>query len=278
MKLLRHLLPKRLIKITRYSIYKTLDIKDTMMGTSEPMVPKRVVSLIIGGGDFKKIGKDFVKYFVKYGGLHQDDSVLEIGSGYGRMSVGLTSFLSSSGSYDGIEIIPEAVDWCNKEITSRYSNFKFHHADVINHYSNQNGSLEAQNYIFPFEDESFDFIVLTSVFTHMKPEHIDIYLSEIARVLKPKATCFTSYYLLDKFSIAQVKEKKSALLFKHKFDNFLSTSKNNPEETVAYDQDYIKTIYSKHKLQIKEPILYGSWSGRKQFLTYQDIIIASKNT
>lgn len=247
------------------------------MGTSEPMVPKRVVSLIIGGGDFKKIGKDFVKYFVEYGGLHQDDSVLEIGSGYGRMSVGLTSFLSSSGTYDGVEIIPEAIDWCKKEITSRYSNFKFHHADVINNYSYQNGSLEAQNYIFPFEDESFDFIILTSVFTHMKPEHIDLYLSEIARVLKQNATCFISYYLLDKFSISQVREKKSALLFKHKFDNFLSTSKNNPEETIAYEQDYIKKLYSKYKLHIEKPILYGSWSGRNQFLTYQDVIIASKS-
>lgn len=273
----RHLFPKRLTKAIRYIIYRVLDFKDTIMGSSEPMVPKRIVSLIIGGGDFKEIGKSFVGHFVKYGGLQKDDSVLEIGSGYGRMAVGLTSFLSSSGTYDGLEIMPEAVTWCSKEITSRYSNFRFHHADVKNEYSNSEGTLYAEKYKFPFKDECFNFVFLTSVFTHMKSDHIDSYLSEIDRVVKPNAKIFITYYLIDDFTTYRINEKKANLLFQHKFDNYYSTSKDNPEETIAYDIDYIKKLYLKYNFNIEEPIHYGSWSGRDQFLTYQDVIIASKN-
>lgn len=273
---IRHLFPKRFITVARYISYSLLDFYDQIKRRNEPMVPKRTVSLVIGGGDFKEIGKTFVEYFVKYGGLQSNDSVLEIGSGYGRMAVGLTSFLSSSGSYDGIEIIPDAIDWCSDEITSRYSNFKFHHADVKNDYSNTEGSLHAELYKFPFPDECFNFVILTSVFTHMKSTHIDSYLSEIYRVLKPNSKAFITWYLLDEFTTAQIKKKKSNLLFRHNFGNYYSTSKTNPEEGIAYDNNYIKKLYLKHNFEIQEPILYGSWSGRDQSLTYQDVIIASK--
>ena len=49
-----------------------------------------------------------------------------------------------------------------------------------------------------------------------------------------------------------------------------------PERAVAYDEGYVRELYLRLGLQIKEPIQYGSWSGRTRFLTGQDIVIACK--
>jgi hypothetical protein len=45
---------------------------------------------------------------------------------------------------------------------------------------------------------------------------------------------------------------------------------------VAFEENYIRTLYGKYGLRIMEPIHYGSWCGRRNFLSYQDIIVASK--
>ena len=59
------------------------------------------------------------------------------------------------------------VDWAQRTITARYPNFTFQNADIFNKWYNPGGAFAASEYRFPYDDESFDFIFLTSVFTHM---------------------------------------------------------------------------------------------------------------
>ncbi len=257
-------------------MYKTLDLYDSLLDRQEPMVPPRITSLIVGSGNFKKIGKQFLEYFIKDVALTKESRVLEIGAGYGRMAVGLSDYIVPPGRYDGIEIIPDAVEWCNREITSRYSHFHFHHADLENPYSNPKGSGNTEEYELPFEENTFDFVFLTSVFSHLKPNEINSYLYEINRVLKPNGCCFITYYLLDYYAIDQINKGKSSQPFKYLYDGYLTTSRNTHENTIAHPEEAIKKLYEESKLVIKQPILYGSWSGRTQYYSYQDVIIAHK--
>ena len=48
-----------------------------------------------------------------------------------------------------------------------------------------------------------------------------------------------------------------------------------PEDAVAFDEAYIRQIYAACGLEIVQ-IYYGSWCGRKDFLSYQDLILARK--
>jgi hypothetical protein len=48
-----------------------------------------------------------------------------------------------------------------------------------------------------------------------------------------------------------------------------------PEDAIAYDIEFIST-YIKNVGLIIENIYYGSWSGRKEYLTAQDILIMRK--
>src|SRR6185503_5290247 len=57
--------------------------------------------------------------------------------------------------------------------------------------------LKASQYTFPYENNSFDFVFLTSVFTHMVRADVERYVQEVARVLKPGGRCLTTFYLLN---------------------------------------------------------------------------------
>jgi len=64
--------------------------------------------------------------------------------------------------------------------------------------------------------------------------------------------------------------------FKYKFDGFYSIDKTYPELATGYDELYVFDLYKKCGLTINKTF-YGSWCGRKEYLSYQDIIVAKKN-
>src|SRR5205807_8842570 len=104
--------------------------------------------------------------------------MLDVGSGTGRMARPLTRYLKG-GSYEGIDIVARSVQWCQRTYASRYPNFRFHFADIYNKVYNPDGKHKASEYRLPFETSSFDFFFLTSVFTHMLPQDMEHYLSEV---------------------------------------------------------------------------------------------------
>lgn len=273
---IRQHIPTWLKRLARICIYGVLDAWDSLRGKREPMTPPRMTALIVGSGDFKRTGEEFLSHFIRECGLKPEHKVLEIGAGYGRMAVGLTHYISGGGGYDGIEIIDRAVAWCSEEISSRFSHFRFHHADLRNPYSNPEGSSNASHYRLPFADETFDFVFLTSVFSHMPPDEIDAYLTEISRVLKPGARSFITYYLLDDFALEQIRQRHASQPFYYEFEGFLSTSSSTPENTIAVPEGTIRQFYVRHDMEIEEPIRYGAWPGRERYLSYQDVVIAHK--
>merc|ERR1711879_60740 len=121
------------------------------------MVPSKSL-VFIGGGDFDKTGDEFLEHFIKIGKLKPDDKVLDIGSGIGRMTIPLTTYLSPKAEYWGMDIVKYGIKWCQSRITPRFNNFKFIHSNIFNFHYNPNGKGKAVDYKFPFEDNHFDFI------------------------------------------------------------------------------------------------------------------------
>jgi hypothetical protein len=110
----------------------------------------------------------------------------------------------------------------------------------------------------------------------MLPEDLDNYLSEVAQVLKQGGRCFITYFLLTPDSSRLIEEKASSIDFRYAIPGCRVENKDVPEDVVAYDESRIRELYEKHGLNISEPIRYGSWCGRKNALSYQDIVVASK--
>ena len=256
--------------------YSALDFVDFVLGRSDDLTPPRRMVARIGGGGFTAGGQDFLPYFIHYGGLQPDDSILEIGSGAGRMAVALSGYLNAQGRYDGLDIMPDAVAWCREHITAQFKNFRFQLADIYNLKYNPAGRFQASEYRFPYEDSSFDFVILASVFTHMLPPDMRQYLSEISRVLKTGRTCMITYFLLNAESLELVEAGASTQDFRFELDGCRVRNKEVPERAVAYQEEDIRGLYGKLHLEIVKPIRYGSWCGRPEYLSYQDIVVARK--
>ena len=273
---LRKYTPPFIKRIVKTVIYFCTDIYQYVTGTRKPMTPPAMASLLIGGGNFQNIGKAFKHNLINKTGLNKNSTVLEIGCGYGRVAVALTDLICLPGRYDGVEIVDKAVEWCKKEITPHYPNFVFHHADVANPYAKREGGRSASTYRLPFEDNTYDVVYLTSVFSHMRPSDIRAYLNEICRVMKMHGKCFITYYLINDFVEQQIASKQASQDFRYDFGDFLSTHKRTPEHAIAVSELLVRSFYEEAGLVIDEPILYGSWAiGEKRF-SYQDVIVATK--
>lgn len=262
-------------KIIRRSYYFLIDSIDSLLGKRDWSIPpKRLI--FIGDGDFKDIGNRFFRHFVDKGGLKSDARVLDVGCGIGRMAIPLTNYLVTGGSYEGFDIVQDGIKWCQKNITPKFPNFRFTLADVYNKAYHPQGRYKASQYTFPYEDSSFDFVFLTSVFTHMLPEDLEKYLCEISRVLKPGGKTAITFFLINVESMQLMGSHKSSLDFKFENRGHRTTDKHNPEAAIAFEEVYVRETHEKYGLRIVEPIYFGAWCGRESFLDYQDLVIGSK--
>jgi SAM-dependent methyltransferase len=192
------------------------------------------------------------------------------------MAVPLTEYLTPDGRYEGFDIVPHGVAWCQKHISARFSNFGFQLADIQNKEYNPTGRVPAAEFRFPYSAGSFDFVFLTSVFTHMLPREVDNYLSEVYRVLRPDGQCLITWFLLNPESETLVLEGKAAIVFPHQVYGCRVANPTVPEEAVAYHEPDVLEAYRRHGLELHRPIHYGSWCGRSDYVSFQDICIARK--
>jgi SAM-dependent methyltransferase len=272
---LRRAIPKPAKKFLRYLQLCVLDLSD-ISARRRDMIPARTKNFV-GGADYKATGLEFKDLFIRYGGLKPQHRVLDVGCGIGRMAAPLTGYLSAGGEYQGFDIVKMGITWCQKNITPRFPNFHFLHSDVRNRYYNPDGVYEASSYKFPYEDGSFDFVFLTSVFTHMFPRDLENYSKEISRVLKRGGTAFVTMFLLNEESRDLIQKQLSNQNFIYPLDGCVTAEPENPEAKLAFDEEYVRSLFSGFGLFIREPIHYGSWCGRKEYLNYQDIVIATKD-
>jgi len=258
------------------SLYASERIASGLLGKGKSLTPPRRLINAVAGGDFEAVGREFVRHFVDVGGLKPDHRVLDVGCGCGRMAVPLMKVLSKEGSYEGFDIMRVAIDWCRRHIEAQDSRFRFQHADVYNRSYNPRGPQKPSEYQFPYPTGSFDFLFMTSVFTHMLSAEMQHYLAEIARVLKPGGRCMISMFLLNPEVQALMDGGKSVFRLTIPRQDCMILREDQPENAVGYPEDFIRQCFSRNKLEIVEPIHFGLWSGREKHLSFQDIVLARK--
>jgi ubiquinone/menaquinone biosynthesis C-methylase UbiE len=257
----------------RICYFLALDGMDVCLGRRKPLVPPRWLNLV-GDGSFENVGDEFLHYFVDMGGLKPTARVLDIGCGIGRMARPLTTYLTT-GSYEGFDVTPSGVDWCTKNITSRYPNFRFTLADIRNREYNPTGLVSASDYRFPYNDAQFDFAFLTSVFTHMLPSEVSNYLHELARVLVPGGNCLATFFFMNDEARCHIAAGKSSLNLDYSISGCWTTDLRIPETAIGYDEGRILQLLENSGFILLKRV-YGKWCGREQYQSYQDILIFQK--
>lgn len=251
--------------------------KARIFGALAPLVPD-VEKMFDGPAsfeEFKANGEEFLHIYRTICGLQPNERMLDVGSGIGRKTIQLTRYFDKSATYDGIDVTAAGVEWCAQRITPRFPNFRFQRIDVYNMLYNPAGTRRPSEYRFPFDDASFTFVMLGSVFTHMLPDDAAHYLAEIARVLKPGGRCLISYFLFNDESRGLVEAGRSTLNFHVVRDRYATVDPNVPENAIALDEAFVLALYAQLGLAVTR-IERGSWCGREQFLSYQDLVLAVK--
>ena len=244
---------------------------------SDPLPPLELRRTVGRVERFHEVGEQFLRYFVDLCGLRPDERVLDVGSGVGRIAMPLAGYLSD-GAYEGFDVAAASVRWCQENITPRRPRFTFRHADVYNGRFNPTGRIQPEDFEFPYETASFDFLWLASVFTHMLPPGVARYLAECGRVLRPGGRMLATWFLLNEESSSLLEQGRA----EHSFDYDLGGCRvavlEDPEGLVAYEEETARELMSAVGLSVQEPIKYGRWPGRDTFLTGQDIVLATRET
>lgn len=256
-------IPRQLRWLLRKLYFLPADLAEFLLGDRDEMVPPKSKIFTGAVDDFRSSGQDLVKRLVGFGCLTPGSRVLDIGSGMGRLAVALTAYLDpEQGSYEGLDIVPEAIDWCRKHISSRHPRFTFTLADIHNKEYLPTGSLKADEYRLPYADDSFDLVVLSSVFTHMLPDEVANYMAEIGRVLRSGGHCYATFSLMDDESEKAMDAGQSRLRFERHLDSCWVVDHKVPELAVAYDSGYVQDLYERSGLAAAYSVHHGSWASR----------------
>jgi len=273
-------LPRRVRWALRTVYFAPVDLLDKLRGRQTALLPPRSMNFTGAVSDLVSSADAYVDRLRELGGLDASSQVLDIGCGFGRLATGLVRYFDERGAYTGLDIVGEAMAWCKSNITAAHPNCRFVHADVFNAEYNPRGRASAVTYRFPFEDGSFDIVVLSSVFTHMLPAAVDNYLSEIARVLRPGGRCVATYLMLTPESEPLMSTKESILKFNHDLGTHWLVSLRTPELSVGYRENFVRELHEKNGLGYQ---LYpGNWCGQpsrwpRREIAEQDVVVARKH-
>lgn len=246
------------------------------MRTQDQLVPPTELQFV-GGGDFASVGQEFLTHFIELCDLQPNDQVLDVGCGVGRMAVPLLDYLSDEGSYDGFDPVLGGVEWCQTHVQPLHERFSFTHVDLYNGQYNPSGSVDANTFEFPHSDKSLSFIFLTSVFTHLLPDAVEQYLLEIERVLQPGGRVLATLLLLNRESLSLIEAGRSRVVeLPYHHETHRVANEHIPEAVIAYDEDFVRSLFARTSLKLREPINYGTWCGRAVGRSHQDILIADR--
>lgn len=234
-------------------------------------------NVFVGDGDYRAVGAEFLGHFIRKGGLRPDAHVLDIGSGIGRMAVPLTQYLDpAKARYSGIDPVAGGVNWCQQYITSRYPNFEFRHIDIAHDLYNPKGAVSGLNLVLPFADKSFDFIIMTSVVTHLTSDEVKTYLDQISRVLAPGGKLFMTAFVVDDVAARDRHGKRDKRLAFERHGNgpCWFVPELPPLAAVGFENGFLDRALTGAKLTL-ETKSFGHWRGIEGD-HYQDLFIASR--
>lgn len=162
--------------VYRWLMFKHADLKDRVAGDKDNLPPSELryrVGASPDAEEFITIGKtcaaDIHNAVLKVGrDLGSFTRALDFGCGCGRTLVHMRS-LAPAAQIDGIDIDAQAIEWCRQNL--KFASFK----------------VGKETPPMDYAADTFDFIYVISVFTHLDEDYQFRWLEELRRIAKPGA-------------------------------------------------------------------------------------------
>ena len=158
-----------------------------------------------------------VRRIEPYVGLNTESNVLDVGCSTGKLLIGIKNSIGSVNHYHGVDVDEKHIEWADKALST--DNYKFSYLNLQNDRYNNGGKPIDDSFRFP-TDRKFDIIYLYSVFTHMIPSEISIYLREFRKLLAVNGTVVCTIFIDDE---TNYNELNGCIRFNHQFFESLLT-------------------------------------------------------
>ena len=205
----------------------------------------------------------------------RDAKILEIGCHHGRTSRGLLQYLRWPGEYFGFDIDKQQIEEATKRISSLAPSFHYLYADIYHRQYNPHGKTNAKDFVFPFDDVTFDCVYAASVFTHLLPEEVLNYFKQTRHVLKPTGKILFSFFVLDYY-----RGSGTSISANYEFDHYYKENKSigvkypeYPDVVIAYSEQCIRE-YAELAGLVVHRIVPGLWSNNPGIaVNEQDLVL-----
>jgi SAM-dependent methyltransferase len=160
--------------------------------------------------------------FLVNNGLKPHHRLLDIGCGTLRGGRHFIQYLNPR-NYSGIDISPKAIEYGQKLVEQEGLSDKKPRLLV-----SRNKDLKFKE----FDGEVFDYVLAQSVFTHLKPEHVEECFQHIGRIMKQESVFFFTYNEAGEFIQTGLKD------FRYPFSFFQSLAEKYGFDLKDRSKDY----------------------------------------
>lgn len=215
--------------------------------TDLPLPPPELRFMGEDDKKFVSIGNGLVRSLVSRAGLEPSSKVLDLGSGYGRLTHALLRTGWWDGDYVGIDLSQKHINWCNQNLGSDRVRFLFR--DLANDRYNPKGTVQPVDLTIPVED--VDVMALFSVFTHMWPTDIEAYLRLASSVLAPDGTMYATFFVFDwRWRLSDLLGRSERPLPNRHSSWCRYMTADDPLHVIAYKQEWITSACREAGLQV----------------------------
>jgi hypothetical protein len=225
--------------------------------------------------------------------LNLDSTTLDFGCGLGRLASAFASSKGKYGAYYGWEPELEALQWL-KRVYAHDPKFRFGGTQLpseMNYVTNK-GNYSSVDKNFGSKSEAapditqlknlmdgkrFDLQFSSSVFTHMWSTDIISTLKSFEHIASDSSVFVNTWLIVDSFAQQSLDRGSADRRLPIEINGVLTYSHSNPLVCTVYRQEQMELIYKESGHQITD-IHYGSWSGRSNGVTYQDIVVSKRIT
>ena len=143
---------------------------------------------------YVKYAEGSVKLLEKWAGASRESKILDIGSGPGRLLIGMQSRWGGVERYCGMDVSSESIQWAQQYLADG-ERIEFVQLDILSERYNPKGRGLRKGFDFPTGATSYNVAVLFSVFSHMWLRDITVYLRALHNVLSGDGKVFCTLFV-----------------------------------------------------------------------------------
>ena len=222
--------------------------------------------------------------------LNENSVTLDFGCGFGTLAAAFSLAGSKNGSYYGYDTNPLVLEFCRNAYHNdiRFNFFGPEIDSTTNYLTNKrittaNEAYAGRKKAHPSKEDLAKLLGLNklscqvslSVFTHMWPEDAVETLRVFQEFSNRDTTFINSWLILDETAIAAVNLGNADRILPIEVGGVYTYSQLNPLVCTAYPIEKLQQVYFDAGHQIID-IKFGSWSGRNNGVTYQDIVVSKQ--